>query len=406
MLTYKKNILYMDNSLLNDIADKISTPAYIYSRKKLIENFRKFNGAFSKHNRIICYAVKANANPEILKILAKEGCGCDIVSGGELKLALKCGINPKKIVFAGVGKKDEEIRAALKAGILLFNVESIPELYKINEIAMALGKKAPTGFRVNPDIDAKTHPHITTGMSHNKFGLSLNEAEDGYLLAKTLKNIEISGVHCHIGSQITDPVSFEIASKKISAFINKIEKNSLKLKYIDMGGGLGINYNNDKIIKPKDYAAAITKYLPKNRVIILEPGRFMVAETCILVTKIIFVKKTAKKKFIVVDAGMNDLVRPAIYDAFHKIIPLLKRQGEQHNCDVVGPICESSDVFAKDRKLPPVTSGDYLAILCAGAYGYSMSSNYNMRPRPAEILVEGKNWKVIRKRETLEDILK
>ena len=406
MLNYKNGALLIEGIPLGEIADRAGTPLYVYGSRKLSDNFSRFDDAFSKTEHLVCYAVKANESPYLLRILAKNGCGCDIVSGGELKLALACGIRPEKIVFAGVGKRDDEIKDALRAGILMFNVESLPELFRISGIAKSLGKTARIAFRVNPDINAKTHPHITTGLSTNKFGLSFDEAAAGYALAKGLASVEIAGIHCHIGSQITDIGSFVLASKKISYFVKKLSSSGIELKYIDMGGGLGINYCGTSAISPADYAKAITSHLPKDRTLILEPGRFMVAETGVLVTKILYLKKTEKKNFIIVDAGMNDLVRPAIYDAYHEIIPAQKKAGEEHNWNVVGPICESTDVFAKDRKMPPVAEGDYLAILCAGAYGFSMSSNYNMRPSPAEAAVEGGKWKIIRKREKIEDMLK
>jgi len=401
MLKYKNNLLFADDVPVLDTAVKVGTPFYLYGKKKLLENYKVLDGAFSEVKHIICYAVKANENPYLLKILAEKGCGVDIVSVGELNLAVSCGISPQKIVFAGVGKRDVEISAALRKNILMFNVESIPELYRIDKIAKSLGKIARISFRVNPDINAKTHPHITTGLPHNKFGLCFDEAFEGYLLAKELKNIKIVGIHLHIGSQITDKGSFELASKKVSGYIKKLSDVKIKIKYVDMGGGLGIKYKDEKIITPSDYARAVMSDLPKNHTIILEPGRFIVAEAGILVTKIIYIKKTAKKNFLIVDAGMNDLARPAIYGAYHDIIPVAWREGEKHNWDIAGPICESSDIFAKDRQMPKVSEGDYLAILCAGAYGYSMSSNYNMRPRPAEVLAEGKKWKIIRKREKM-----
>ncbi|MFH0948268.1 MAG: diaminopimelate decarboxylase [Elusimicrobiota bacterium] len=401
MLKYKKNLLFVDDVSVFDVAVKVGTPFYLYGKNKLLENYKAIDSAFSETKHIICYAVKANENRQILEILAKKGCGCDIVSAGELELAVSCGISPEKIVFAGVGKKDNEIIEAIKKDILMFNVESIPELYRIDKIAKMLGKTARISFRVNPDIDAKTHPHITTGLSHNKFGLCFDEAFEGYLMAKEMKNINIVGIHVHIGSQITDKGPFEIASKKVSEYIKKLSNAGIKLKYINMGGGLGIKYKDEKIITPDEYASAIMSNLPKNHTIILEPGRFIVAEAGILVAKIIYIKKTSKKNFLIVDAGMNDLVRPAIYGAYHEIIPIALRDGEKHNWDIAGPICESSDTFAKDRQMPKVSEGDCLAVLCAGAYGYSMSSNYNMRPRPAEVLVEGKKWRIIRKREKM-----
>jgi diaminopimelate decarboxylase len=401
MLKYKNNLLFIDDVSVSQIAEKVETPVYIYSKNKLLENYENFNKAFSNIKHIVCYAVKANENIDLLKILAKNGCGCDIVSIGELKLALLAGINSKKIVFAGVGKRDDEIREALKTEILMFNVESISELYRIDKIAKSLAKIARIAFRVNPDIDAKTHPHITTGLSHNKFGLNFDEAIEGYILAKELKNIEVVGIHTHIGSQITDRDSFVLASKKVSGYINKLNAKGINLKYIDMGGGLGIRYKDEKTISPYDYAKAIVSYLPKNHTVILEPGRFLVGDVGVLITKVIYVKKTVKKNFLIVDAGMNDLIRPAIYGAYHEVMPVFQRTGISHNWDVVGPICESSDVFAKDRLLSPVMEGDFVAILCAGAYGYSMSSNYNMRPRPAEVIIENKKWRIITCREKI-----
>jgi diaminopimelate decarboxylase len=406
MISYKNGFLLVDGVNIADVAVKTGTPCYLYSSKKLIENFRVFDDAFSSTKHIVCYAVKANASPYLLKALAKNGCGCDMVSLGELKLALMAGVPPQKIVFAGVGKRPDEIKEALLAGILMFNVESLPELFTIDRVAKSLGKHARIAFRINPDIDAKTHHHITTGLSHNKFGLCFDEALEGYKLAQGLGNIEIAGVHCHIGSQITELSAFELAAKKVSDFVEKLGAAGIRLKYIDMGGGLGVKYKDEQVISPRSYAEAMIKRLPKGHTLILEPGRFMVAETGLLVTRVIYVKKTSRKNFVIVDAGMNDLVRPAIYDAYHEIIPALKREGTAHNCDVVGPICESSDCFAKDRKMSPVEEGDFVAILTAGAYGYSMSSNYNMRPRPAEAVIEGGKWKIIRSRETIEDILK
>ncbi|MDD5687732.1 MAG: diaminopimelate decarboxylase [Elusimicrobia bacterium] len=399
MLKYKNSILFADGVLVSGIAEKVGTPFYLYSREKLLENYKEFDKAFSKTKHIVCFAVKANENLQLLKILAKNSCGCDIVSLGELKLAISAGVNPKKIVFSGVGKRDDEIREAIKSDILMFNVESIPELYRIDKIAKSLKKIARISFRINPDIDAKTHPHITTGLAHNKFGLCFDEAYSGYLLAKKLKNIEIVGISLHIGSQITDISPFSLSSKKVSEYIKKLSSSGIKLKYIDMGGGLGIKYKDEKIISPSDYARAVVSHLPENHTVILEPGRFLAGNAGVLVAKIIYIKKTSKKNFLILDAGMNDLVRPAIYDAYHEIIPVTLRKGPKYNWDIVGPICESSDVFAKDRNMLPVLEGDLLAILCSGAYGYSMSSNYNMRPQPPEVLVESKKWRIIRKRE-------
>lgn len=401
MLKYKKDLLFFDGFSLCEIAKKAGTPLYLYSSKKLVENYGEFDGAFSGIKHIVCYAVKANGSPYLLKILMRRGCGCDIVSGGELKLALSSGANPKKIVFAGVGKRDDEIRMAILSGILMFNVESISELYRIDKIAKSLNKTAGISFRVNPDIDARTHPHITTGLAHNKFGLCFEEAFAGYILAKALKSVRIIGIHTHIGSQIVDSGSFVLAAGKVSKYISKLKAAGIVLKYIDMGGGLGIRYENEKVISASNYAKAIMAHLPKDHTLILEPGRFIAGDAGIMVTKILYVKKTPRKSFLVVDAGMNDLVRPAIYGAYHKIIPAIKRSGAEREWDIVGPICESSDIFATDRRLPPVREGDFLAVLCAGAYGYSMSSNYNQRPRPAEAIIENKRWKIIRCREKL-----
>lgn len=401
MLEYKKNLLFAGDFSICGIAKKTGTPLYLYSRKKLLENYREFDAAFSKVKHIVCYAVKANGNPYLLKILAGCGCGCDIVSVGELNLALSSGVNPKKIVFAGVGKRDDEIRRAILSDILMFNVESISELYRIDKIAKSVNKTAGISFRVNPDIDAKTHPHITTGLAHNKFGLCFEEAFAGYVMAKALRNVRITGIHTHIGSQICDLESFVLASAKISKYVNKLKSAGIILKYIDMGGGLGIRYKNERAISASKYAEAIMSRLPKDHILILEPGRFLVGTAGVMVARILYIKKTQKKNFLVVDAGMSDFARPAIYGAYHEIIPALKRDGAGQICDIVGPICESSDIFAKDRKMQPAKEGDSLVILCAGAYGYSMSSNYNQRPRPAEAIIENKGWRIIRCREKL-----
>jgi len=356
---------------------------------------------------LICYSVKANSNISILKALVDKGAGLDIVSGGELFRALKAGCPAERIVYASVGKTDREIEEAIRRGILSFNVESLPELENINRISKKLGKTARVAIRINPDVEAKTHKFITTGKITNKFGIDLDSAYKILLLRNNFGNVKVVGLHIHIGSQIAESEPFVAAIKKIADFIGHLQRIGIGLEYFNIGGGLGIIYNRETPQTAQKYAKKILPILKKlNLKIILEPGRFIVGNSGILVTKVLYIKSTPKKKFIIVDAGMNDLIRPALYEAYHNILPLSEPAGRNELADVVGPICESGDFFAKERRLPLLRGGDHLAIMGAGAYGFSMSSNYNSRCRAQEVMVVGDRVFVIRKREAYGDLVR
>jgi len=373
----------------------------------LIRHIRAYEEAFCEVPHIICYAVKANSNLAILSLCAELGIGADIVSGGELFRALKAGIKPFRIVFAGVGKTEQEIEYALKNNILMFNVESEAELYKINEVAKKLKKHACVALRVNPDIDPKTHKYIATGLRTSKFGIPIEKAVEYYKLAKSLKNIKIIGIHKHIGSQITETSAYVEALSKILSLYDKLAKYDVDIEYIDIGGGLGITYKDEEPPLPKDLANALIPLIKsKKGKIIVEPGRSIVGNAGILVTKVLYTKETGPKNFIIVDAGMNDLIRPSLYGSYHEILPVTPDKRQKIVADIVGPICESGDFLAKDREIEKITPGEYLAVMSAGAYGFSMSSNYNSRPRAAEVLVKGENYGLIRKRETFKDLIK
>ena len=403
---YKNNKLYCENIRVEDLAKKFGTPLYVYSYQTLVEHYLKLKSAFSEINPLICYSVKANSNLAILKALVAKGSGLDIVSGGELFRAKKAGCPPARIVYASVGKTAQEIRAAITRGILFFNVESLPELENINRIAASLNKVTRVAIRINPDVEAKTHKYITTGKLTNKFGIDLESAYRILLLRSKFKNLNICGLHIHIGSQITESEPFVEAIKKVSSFIQRLKVKGIKLEYLNIGGGLGIIYDQEAPQTAQIYASQIVPLLKKTGLkIIMEPGRFIVGNAGILAVKVLYIKHTPKKKFIIVDGGMNDLVRPALYSAYHNIWPLSKSLRAER-ADVVGPICESGDFFAKERLVAKVKEGDYLAVMSAGAYGFSMSSNYNSRLRPAEIMVKGQRASVIRKRETVEDLIK
>ncbi len=404
--SYKNGSFYIEGVDVNEVAEKIGTPFYIYSLKAIKDGVSSYLSSLSKYGGIGCYAVKANSNLAIMRAIFREGFGADVVSKGELFKAIKAGVDPKRIVFAGVGKRDDEIEYALEKGLLMFNVESEEELININRIAERLNKKAPIAIRVNPDVDPKTHPYIATGLKTSKFGVDIEEAYDLYIKAKELKSIDIVGVHFHIGSQITIKEPFIEASFKVLDLVRSLRKKGIDIKYFDMGGGIGIRYKDEDTIKASDILDAIGEELLKDCLIpIMEPGRSVVGNAGFLVTKILYVKKKSKKTFYIVDAAMNDLARPALYNAYHEIVPAKEVNEESKlTVDVVGPICESGDFLAKDRTMPYLKSGDLIVVKSAGAYGFSMSSNYNMRPRVAEILVDGEKWYVIRERETLEDL--
>lgn len=404
---FKKNKLYVEQIPVEEIAQKVGTPVYIYSHATLRKHFSTFNDAFSSTPHLLCFSMKCNSNIAILKAIANEGGGVDIVSGGELFRALKAGVNPQKIVYSGVGKTDDEIAQALQANILVFNVESEAELDAINRVAGSLKKKAPISLRVNPNIDPKTHPYISTGMKKSKFGIDVKKAIEIYKKAKALTNLKIVGLDCHIGSQLTQVRPFVDALKKLKVLITQLRKLGIEIQYLDLGGGLGIRYKDESPPSPSAYAKAILNEIKDlNVTLIFEPGRVIMGNSGILVTRVIYNKKGAAKEFVVVDAAMNDLIRPAFYGSFHEISHVNQKKGRKRKSDIVGPICESGDFFAQNRLLPEAKRGDLLAIFSAGAYGFAMSSNYNSRPKVAEVLVNDKEFHIIRQRETLDDLIR
>ncbi|MEJ2657757.1 MAG: diaminopimelate decarboxylase [Desulfobacterales bacterium] len=403
---YRDNELYCEDVPVRLIAESVGTPFYLYSHATLKRHYLIFNDAFEGLDRLVCYSAKANTNQAILKLFQSLGSGLDIVSGGELYRGLKAGFSPDKIVYSGVGKRVDEIDYALEAGILMFNVESLEELELINERAGVLKTKAPVAIRVNPDVDPKTHPYISTGLDKNKFGIDRKTAIHGYSAARRLKHVKVLGIDCHIGSQITDVKPFVEALESVKDLIDEIEKMGHRIKFLDMGGGLGITYDDESPPHPKDYAKAMVTSLKGSRLkLILEPGRVIVGNAGILVTKVLFRKSGMAKEFIIADAGMNDLMRPTLYSAFHAIEPIVNTKRRQTTADVVGPICESGDFLALDRKIPDVKKGDLLAVMSAGAYGFTMSSNYCSRPRVAEVMVKDNRFYVVRERESYMDLV-
>ncbi len=404
---YRDNELYCEDVPVAKIAGEVGTPFYLYSLKTLRNHYRVFESSFSEIPHIISFAVKANSNLAILNILAREGCGADIASGGELFRALEAGIDPRKIVYAGVGKTKEEIRYAIESDILFFNVESAQELKVIDEVARSLGRKARVSLRVNPDIDPRTHPYISTGLKKHKFGIGIERALDEYKTASLLKNIDLAGVHCHIGSQMTEIEPFIGALKGILSLAVDLKSAGIDIKYIDVGGGLGITYNDEEPPHPKDLADAIMPLIKDlGCEVILEPGRIITGNAGILVSKVLYVKEGEGKRFIIVDAGMNDLIRPSLYDAYHEILPVVKDERKKVVADVVGPICESSDFLAREREVNEFCPDELLAVMSAGAYGFTMSSNYNSRRRVPEVLVKGDRHYIIRTRERYEDLIR
>jgi diaminopimelate decarboxylase len=403
---YKNNQLYCEEVLIDKLAKTFGTPLYVYSYHTLIDHYLKLKSAFSQIKPLICYSVKANSNLSILKALIAQGAGLDIVSGGELFRAQKAACPAQRIVYASVGKTDQEISAAIACGILFFNVESQAELKNINRIAQGLNKITRVAIRINPDVEAKTHKYISTGKITNKFGIDLDSAYKILLLRAKFKNLNICGLHIHIGSQITQGAPFVEAIKKVSNFIQRLKAKGIVLEYLNIGGGLGIIYDHEAPQTAEIYANEIIPLLKKTGLkIIMEPGRFIVGNAGILAVKVLYIKHTPKKKFIIVDGGMNDLIRPALYSAHHNVWPLVKNV-KTEKADVVGPICESGDFLAKERLIAKVKEGDYLAVMSAGAYGFSMSSNYNSRPRAAEVMVIKNKALVIRKRESCEDLIR
>lgn len=418
--SYKGNELYCEDLPLREIVEEFGTPLYVYSKNQILENYRATDTAFGEASHLTCYALKANSNLPILKLLAQEGAGADVVSRGELFLARKAGFPPEKITYAGVGKRDDEIEYALGQSILSLNIESEEELRITSEIALRLGILARISIRVNPDIDAESHPYISTGLKVNKFGIDRERVLETYRLAKELPNLQLIGIHAHIGSQITTIGPFTQAATTLAALIGELKAIGIELSHVDIGGGVGVDYHrvivhdllpddsagNVVVPTPAEVVKAILPILqPTGCTVIFEPGRAIVANAGILATKVLYKKEMGKKKFVVADAGMNDLIRPSLYNAYHQIVPLTLRGAEIEPVDVVGPICETGDFFALDRTLPTVARGDYLAVATVGAYGFCETSNYNARLRPAEILVNGEKCRVIRERETLEDLL-
>ncbi|GAB6036194.1 diaminopimelate decarboxylase [Fundidesulfovibrio butyratiphilus] len=403
---YKNGELYAEGVKVQDLADTYGTPLYIYSAATLRRHFKAFDSAFEGLPHLTCYSVKANSNLSLLKILAECGAGMDIVSGGELYRALAAGVNPEKIVYSGVGKRTEEIRQALEAGILMFNVESMGELERISVQASDMGKVARISLRINPDVDPKTHPYISTGLKKNKFGLDLEQSYAAYARAMTLPGVDPVGIDCHIGSQLTTIEPFLEALDRLSLFHDRLKGLGLRIEYLDLGGGLGITYDEEEPPHPSVFGQALTNVLKDYPLtLILEPGRVIAGNSGILVTEAVYTKKTPSKDFVIVDAAMNDLVRPSLYGAFHTIKEVTPKDRPSLNVDVVGPICESGDFLARDRALPAVEPGERLAVFSAGAYGFTMSSNYNSRPRAAEIIVDGDTVILARRRETYEDLI-
>jgi diaminopimelate decarboxylase len=408
---YRNREMFAEEVPLKRIAEEVGTPAYVYSLATLKRHYRVFDEAFAKVPHIVCFSVKANSNLALLRTFAKQGSGFDIVSGGELFRALKAGGDPKKIVFSGVGKKKEEIEYALATGILMFNVESEEELVALDGIAAGIGKKAPISLRVNPDVDPQTHPYISTGMKKAKFGVDIKKSLEMYKKAAALSNIDVVGVDCHIGSQLTSVTPFVDALAKVREYLDRVlfgemKKEGAQIRYLDLGGGLGINYHDETPPLPEEYAKAIVQGLEGlNITLILEPGRVIVGNAGILLTEVQYIKETETKKFVIVDGGMNDLIRPALYGSYQAVQPVVENNGEKILADVVGPICESGDFFAKDREIARPKRGDLLAVMSAGAYGFTMASNYNSHPKPPEVLVDGDKYYVVRKRESLEDLI-
>ena len=404
---YQNMELYCEDVPVSEIARDVGTPFYLYSHATLRQHFKAFDGAFQGIEHLTCFSMKSNSSLAILRLFAQQGGGVDIVSGGELYRALKAGVDPQKIVYSGVGKRTEDLEYALKSDILLFNVESSQEISRLNEVAGSLGKRAPIAIRVNPDIDPQTHPYISTGLKENKFGIEISQALEEYTRAAMLGHVAISGVSCHIGSQLTRVSPFVDALRLLQELIKKLGEAGIGITYLDLGGGLGITYDKEEPPHPKEYAAALKKELGmEDMILILEPGRVIMGNAGILVTQVLYTKTTHEKDFIIVDAAMNDLIRPSLYGSYHGIQPVKMGERQKVRADIVGPICETGDFFAKDREVESFEPGELMAIMSSGAYGFSMASNYNSRPRVAEVMVKGDQHYVIRARESYEDLVR
>lgn len=402
--SYRNNELYAEDIPLRDIAETYGTPCYVYSRATLERHYQAYASAFSDQSSLICYAVKANSNIAVLNVLARLGAGFDIVSIGELERVLKAGGLPEKIVFSGVGKQSHEMQRALELGVHCFNVESEAELYRLNEVAVKLQMRAPVSLRVNPDVDAGTHPYISTGLKDNKFGVAIDDAERIYGVADSLPGLRVIGVDCHIGSQLTETEPFLDALDRVLLLIERLRAMKVQIEHIDLGGGLGVRYRDETPPEPKDYAEALGRKLHgSNLKVILEPGRSIAANAGVLLTQVEFLKRNEDKHFAIVDAAMNDLLRPSLYGAWQDIVPIRPREdGETCTYDIVGPVCETGDFLGKDRAMK-LFPGDVLAVKSAGAYGFTMSSNYNSRNRAAEVMVDGEHSYLVRRRETVEE---
>ncbi len=408
LVNYRDRALYCDDTPLAEVAAKAGTPCYVYSSRAILDNFRAYQDSFGDFPHTVCYAVKANGNLSLLRLLAEAGAGFDIVSGGELYRVLEAGGDPAKVVFSGVGKTSDEIDQALAAGIYVFNCESEPELALIDALAHRRGVKARVALRVNPDVEAVTHAYISTGRLAHKFGVDIAEAEAVYERARQHKNLLLEGVSCHIGSQLMDPAPLIEALDRVLALIDRLKANGFDIRHADLGGGLGVAY------KPGEVTPAITQFVEdlrgrlvgRNLHAMIEPGRSIVGDAGVLLTRVLYRKRTGEKEFVVVDAAMNDLIRPALYGAYHEILPVRQTGTAGMRVDVVGPVCETGDFLARDREMPEVFPGDLLAIRSAGAYGFVQSSNYNARPRAAEVMVENDRWRIVRRRETYADLVR
>jgi len=407
---YQDGELFCEQLGVSAIAQAVGTPFYLYSRATLERHFTAFDSGFEGMDHLTCFAVKACSNIAILNLFGQLGGGADIVSGGELYRAMKSGIDPSRIIYSGVGKSEEELRHALESSILLFNVESAQELERLQAVAESMDVTAPVSFRVNPDVDPQTHAYISTGLAKNKFGVPIREAAELYERATAMDRIEVKGVSCHIGSQLTRVSPFVESLVKVKNFVQTLAEKGIKIEFLDIGGGVGITYDDEQPPHPHDYARAIREELGDLPcTLILEPGRVIVGNAGILVTRVQYTKSNRggekEKRFVIVDAGMNDLARPSLYGAYHEVIPVRETEGDGEVVDIVGPICETGDFIAKDRRLAPMKQGDLLAVMSCGAYGFTMASNYNSRPRVAEVLVDDDRFHVIRERETYESLI-
>ena len=409
---YRDGRLFAEGIPLEKIAQEVGTPFYCYSHATLERHFQAFEASLGSVPHLVCFSVKSNSNLAVLNVFLNQGAGLDVVSGGELYRALKAGIDPRRIIYSGVGKTEEELRYALDSEILMFNVESEQELERLQQIAVEQEMTAPVSLRINPDVDPQTHAYISTGLAENKFGIPIEDAERIYVKAKSMSNVNILGISCHIGSQLTDISPFTETLHKVKLFVERLALHEIAIKYLDLGGGLGVRYQDEKPPHPQEYARALKEEMAGlDCTLILEPGRVIVSNAGILISRVLYTKRNQAKNFVIVDAAMNDLARPSLYGAHHDILPVMRKDGqagenETEKVDVVGPICETGDFLAKDRQLPVFEQGELMAVMSSGAYGFTMSSNYNSRPRAAEILVSEDQFYVIRERETYETLIR